>query len=94
MWFDPSAFSNPAPGTFGNCPSQGPVIGPGYSDTDISMQKNFPFSESMRLQFRADFLNVFNHPNFNAPSTFIPGGGLITNTQDAREMMFALKFYF
>jgi hypothetical protein len=98
MWFDPSAFSNPlpppAPPSFGNCPSQGPVIGPGYSNTDISMQKNIPFSESMRLQFRADFLNIFNHPNFNAPSTFIPGGGLITNTQDAREMMFALKFYF
>jgi len=94
MWFNPSAFSNPGPGTFGNCPSQGPVIGPGYSDTDISMQKNIPFSESMRLQFRADFLNIFNHPNFNAPSTFIPGGGLIINTQDAREMMFALKLYF
>ena len=95
QWFDPGAFSNPGPGSFGNCPSQGPVIGPGYSDTDISMQKNIPFSESMRLQFRADFLNVFNHPNFNAPSTSIGVGmGLLTNTQDAREMMFALKFYF
>ena len=93
MWFDPSAFSNPTSG-FGNCPSQGPVIGPRYSNTDISMQKNIPISESMRFQFRADFLNVFNHPNFNAPSTFIPGGGLITNTQDARQMMFALKFFF
>jgi hypothetical protein len=94
-WFDasPSTFSNPASG-FGNCPSQGPVIGPGYSDTDISMRKNFPISESMRFEFRADFLNAFNHPNFNAPSTFIPGGGLISNTQDSREMMFALKFYF
>jgi hypothetical protein len=94
-WFDasPSTFSNPASG-FGNCPSQGPVIGPGYSDTDISMRKNFPISESMRFEFRADFLNAFNHPNFNAPSTFIPNGGLISNTQDSREMMFALKFYF
>ena len=93
LWFDPSAF--PTRGRdVRECPSQGPVIGPGYSNTDISMQKNIPFSESMRLQFRADFLNIFNHPNFNAPSTFIPGGGLITNTQDAREMMFALKFYF
>lgn len=94
MWFDPNVnFANPTSG-FGNCPAQGPVIGPGYVDTDISMQKNFPLTESMRLQFRADFLNAFNHPNFNAPSTFIPGGGLITNTQDARQMQFALKFYF
>jgi hypothetical protein len=93
MWFDPSAFANPASG-FGNCPSQGPVIGPGYADVDLSMQKNFAISETMKFQFRADFFNLFNHPNFNAPSTFIPGGGLITNTQDAREMQFALKFLF
>lgn len=93
MWFDPSAFSNPTSG-FGNCPSQGPVIGPGYSDVDISMHKSFPVSESTKFEFRADFLNVFNHPNFNAPSTFVPGGGLITTTQDARQMMFALKFYY
>jgi len=93
MWFDPSAFANPTSG-FGNCPSQGPTIGPGYFDADISMQKNFPITESTRLQFRADFLNAFNHPNFNAPSTFIPGGGLITTTQDARQLQFALKFYF
>lgn len=93
MWFDPSAFSNPTSG-FGNCPSQGPIIGPGYVNTDLSMQKNFGITERMRFQFRADFFNLFNHPNFNAPSTFIPGGGLITNTQDAREMQFALKFYF
>lgn len=94
-WFDASStyFVNPTSG-FGNCPSQGPVIGPGYSNTDISMHKNFPITEAMKFEFRADFLNVFNHPNFNAPSTFIPGGGLITNTQDSREMMFALKFYF
>jgi hypothetical protein len=95
MWFDPSAFSDPpAAGTFGDCPAQGPTIGPGFVDVDISMQKNFPFTETKRLQFRTDFLNAFNHPNFNAPSTFIPGGGLITNTQDARQLQFALKFYF
>ena len=94
MWFDPNVnFANPTSG-FGDCPAQGPVIGPGYVDVDISMQKNFPITESTRIQFRTDFLNAFNHPNFNAPSTFIPGGGLITNTQDARQLQFALKFYF
>jgi hypothetical protein len=94
QWFDPSAFSQPTSG-FGNCPSQGPVIGPGYFDADISMQKNFPISESMRFQFRADFLNAFNHPNFNAPSTSLGAGmGLLNTTQDARELQFALKFYF
>jgi len=98
MWFDPSAFTQPAspPAApyFGSCPSQGPVIGPGYVDADLSLQKNIPVTEAMKFQFRADFFNLFNHVNFNAPSTFIPGGGLINSSQDARQMQFALKFYF
>ena len=96
QWFDPGAFSAPAPGTFGNCPAQGPVIGPTYKDFDISLQKNFLFTERMRLQFRADFLNAFNHANLGAPAHSVGSAGLgLTNTsQDAREMQFALKFYF
>jgi hypothetical protein len=91
LWFDPSFETAPAPGTFGNCPAQGPVIGPGYSDLDVSLQKNFPIRESMRFQFRADFLNSLNHPNFAHPNT---SNGLITTSQDPREIQFALKFYF
>jgi hypothetical protein len=106
QWFDPSAFSQPTSG-FGNCPAQGPVIGPGYFDADLSLQKNFAISESKRLQFRADFLNAFNHPGFNAPSTSCgntltdnscaatPASmGVLSTTQAARQMQFALKFYF
>jgi hypothetical protein len=95
QWFDPSPFSAPAPFTFGNCPAQGPVIGPGYFDADLSLQKNFLFTESKRLQFRADFLNATNHPSFNAPSTSLGSGmGVLNTTQSARQMQFALKFYF
>lgn len=95
QWFDPSAFSSPASGSFGNCPAQGPVIGPGYKDFDISMQKNFLFTETKRLQFRADFLNAFNHPNLGAPNHSLGAGmGISSTSQDAREMQFALKFYF
>jgi len=90
LWYNPSFLSNPAPGTFGDCPAQGPVIGPGYSDLDLGLQKNFPFGEARRLQFRSDFLNIFNHPNFAKPN----GSGLISGTQDSREIQFALKFYF
>jgi hypothetical protein len=106
VWFDAGSFSQPTSG-FGNCPSQGPVVGPGYFNTDVSLQKNFPISESMRFQFRADFLNVFNHPNFNAPGTSCGSTatdnscaatpyamGVLNTTQAAREMEFALKFYF
>jgi hypothetical protein len=96
QWFDPSAFSNPAPGTFGTCPSQGPTIGPGYVDTDLSMQKNIPITETMKFQFRADFFNLFNHTNFNAPDTGYgdTNFGALNTSQDARQMQFALKFYF
>ena len=83
------------PGTFGDCPAQGPVIGPGYSDLDLSLQKNFLFTESKRLQFRVDFLNAVNHPNLGAPTHSLGAGmGIINQSQDARQMQFALKFYF
>ena len=95
QWFDPSPFSAPAAGTFGDCPAQGPVIGPGYTDADISLQKNFLFTETKRLQFRADFLNAFNNVNLAAPAHSLGGGmGVIKGSQDARELQFALKFYF
>jgi Carboxypeptidase regulatory-like domain len=96
QWFGQGSFANAAPGTFGNCPAQGPVIGPGYSDADISLQKNFPINERMRVQFRADFLNSFNHPNFAVPNDSCCTGtfGVTSATQDAREIQFALKFYF
>jgi hypothetical protein len=91
QWYNTAGFlSDPAANTFGNCPTQGPVIGPRYADVDLGLQKNFPFNERMRLQFRADFLNLFNHPNFSVPG----GNGVITATQDPREVQFALKFYF
>ena len=90
QWFDSSFLSSPAPFTFGNCPAQGPAIGPGYADVDLGMQKNFPLSERMKLQFRTDFLNLFNHPQFAHPG----GDGVISASQAARELQFALKFYF
>jgi hypothetical protein len=96
QWFGTGSFANAPAGQFGNCPAQGPVIGPGYVSADISLQKNFPITETMRLQFRADFLNAFNHPNFAVPNfTFGSGTFGISNvTQDARQLQFDLKFYF
>jgi hypothetical protein len=95
QWFDPSAFSQPAAGTFGNCPAQGPVVGPGYFDADLSLQKNFLITESKKLQFRADFLNSTNHPSFGAPAHSLGTGmGISDVTQDSRQLQFALKFIF
>jgi Carboxypeptidase regulatory-like domain len=96
QWFGQGSFANAQPGTFGNCPAQGPVIGPGYTDVDVSMQKNFPITETMKFQFRTDFLNAFNHPNFGVPNDSCCTGtfGVSKQTQDSRQLQFALKFYF
>jgi hypothetical protein len=98
QWMSPSGFSEPAPGTFGNCPAQGPVRGPGYTDTDIGLSKNFYFTENKYLQFRGDFLNAFNNVQLGHPDTgYTPSSatfGLITTSQPARNIQFALKFYY
>jgi len=101
QYFDPSSYSLPTNGEgFGNCPNQGPVRGPGYADVDLGLQKNFPITERTRLQFRADFLNTFNRVNLNtdccmsAWSAPGQGMGLITSSQPARNIQFALKLYY
>ena len=96
QWFDNGPYTATGPEQFGSCPAQGPVRGPGYADTDLSVQKNFPISEKMRIQFRADFLNSFNRVNLNVPATTCCGGtmGLINTSQDPRNIQFALKFYY
>jgi hypothetical protein len=83
--------------------------GPGIAATDLSLFKQFRFTERIQLQFRAEFFNAFNHPNFANPSANIsvPGSfGKVTNTLspilgtgsggpgDPREVQFALKLYY
>jgi hypothetical protein len=62
------------------------VPGPGFHRLDWSFFKNFPITESRYLQFRAEFFNITNHPNFNAPNfggngvVSIPGSGNYTSS--------------
>jgi hypothetical protein len=41
--------------------------GPGFFQLDLSVMKNFPITEAVKVQFRADIFNIFNHPNFANP---------------------------
>jgi hypothetical protein len=107
FYINPAAFSNPAPGTFGTCAPR-LFHGPGISDTDLSLFKQFRFTERYQLQFRAEFFNAFNHPNFANPGGNINSGsfGKVTGTLspilgsnsggpgDPREIQLALKLYF
>lgn len=63
----PSSFSDPSPGTFGNCPRD-PLVAPGLNAWDMSLQRTFKMGERFAFQFRASFFNAFNHPNFAEPS--------------------------
>jgi Carboxypeptidase regulatory-like domain len=109
-WFNPCAFAEAAPGELGNAP-RAPVSGPRFVNTDFSAIKNFllPFREGMSLQFRAEFFDLFNHPQFfltgnggagfmqdiSAPSSF----GVVNATAGGssggqRVIQFALKLNF
>jgi hypothetical protein len=75
----------------------GNLRGPDLVSFDLVLQKNFKFRESQQVEFRAEFFNLFNHPNFGLPGTNpdVPGGNSITNTAtDNRQIEFALKYTF
>ena len=95
QWFNTSAFAFPAPGTFGNA-GRNILDGPGFQNVNVSLVKNTNFSESVRLQFRAEAFNLFNHPNFNLPDIFLgsPTFGRITSARDPRHIQFGLKLLF
>ena len=64
---------------------------------DMSLFKNFPFTERWRLQFRAEAFNVENRPNFQDPNSTVAAGvtfGRITSANDPRVLQFALKLVF
>jgi hypothetical protein len=94
-FFDTSAFAKAAPFTFGNA-GRDTVIGPGYADVDFSAVKSFRFTEERRLQFRGEFFNALNHPNFFKPvATFTsPAFGSLTAAAFSRQIQFALKLVF
>ncbi len=72
------------------------VIGPGLTQIDFSTSKNFKITESQRIQFRAEFFNLFNTPLFNNPDTYVTDSrfGQITSARDPRIIQLALKLYF
>jgi hypothetical protein len=97
QWFTNNGdFTNPAPGTFGNCsPQLSGLRSPHFTDVDMSLHKDFQLSERFRLQFRTDFINAFNHVQLNAPNMSLGATmGQITSAQPPRNIQLALKLYY
>jgi hypothetical protein len=99
-WFDTSVFT--AVDHFGNL-SRNVVEGPGFNNTDFSVIKDTNLGERMRVQFRAEFFDLFNHANFGQPGNVVgtPSFGRISNTRfptgesgSSRQVQFALKLVF
>jgi hypothetical protein len=70
--------------------------GPGLYNWDLSLHKDFHLTERFTLQFRSDFLNTFNRVNLAAPNTTVQTSttGVISASQPARNIQFALKLYY
>jgi Carboxypeptidase regulatory-like domain len=102
-WFNTSLFSAPAAGLWGNEPHNG-VSGPGRQNWNVSLFKNFVFNQERgtNLQFRAEFFNIWNHPQWIGDAQ--QGGistnfgannfGQVTSAYDPRVVQLALKFSF
>jgi hypothetical protein len=108
FWFDPTAFAPSADGTYGTPSRIDSLRLPGRNQTDLALSKNF-YPLEKRLQFRADFINAFNHTQWlavdngcSAASTVTQnrcdiGGddtfGQITSTRLPREIQLSLKLF-
>jgi len=65
-WINPAAFATPAAGTFGNAPRD-VARGPGAWQIDMGIGKHVSLTERAQLEFRAEFFNIFNHPQYGLP---------------------------
>ncbi len=104
-WFNTEAFLPPEKmiqGQFGDS-GRNILIGPGFSQWDLSVIKNFEIGEKARLQFRAESFNFLNHPSFTGIDTtvrFDAAGrptqtyGAVNGAGPARVLEFGLKLLF
>lgn len=97
-YFNTALFTQEPLGAFGTSRRRF-FHGPGLNNTDVALLRTFPIHEDMRLQFRAEAFNVFNHAQFGTPSgnwnnSGVGGFGYVTSANDPRIMQVALKLLF
>ena len=98
QYLNKSAFAEPTPFTFGNA-GRNIVTGPNLFQLDFGLYKNFRIAESMALQVRSEYFNVFNNVNFGLPNANFDSpafgniGGLVAG-QAARQIQVGVKLLF
>jgi len=95
-WFNTTAFSDPAPFTFGNA-GRDTIPGPGNEVVDLAVHRRFRVREGASIEVRAESFNVLNYPNLGIPGPypdFGPFFGKIFSTGQPRRMQFALRLDF
>jgi hypothetical protein len=108
-WLNTGNYAKPSAGTYGNS-GKGSVRGPNLWDADTGLLKNFtplPSHENWNFQFRGEFFNIFNHPQWSDPnvtfanstfgsirSTVATATGNVNTGSDYRVIQLALKMNF
>jgi hypothetical protein len=94
-YFNTSAFSLPAQGTYGTV-GRNTIYGPGYENFDAGLFKNIPIHEQRRLELRWEVFNVWNHTNLSNPNNSFSSSafGRITASSSSRVMQIAAKIVF
>jgi len=92
-WFDTAIYSLPDPGTYGTLGYNAAGRGPGINNFDVGIHKQFALTEALRLEFRSEWFNLFNHTQFSGIGTTFGTAtfGRVTSARDARIGQMAVK---
>jgi hypothetical protein len=93
QWFDTSVYSLPALGTYGNLGYNAGGRTPGVNNWDLGIHKQFDLRENVKLEYRAEWFNLWNHTQFAGVGTTFGSStfGRVTSARDARIGQMALK---
>ena len=102
QYFDPKQFVYPAPGYMGNL-GRNTVTMPGIQNLDLTLKKNTSVTERMKLQFRLEMFNFFNHPQWGIPQMNVfdnrgrlnaTAGQINTTAKSSRQIQLGLRLSF
>jgi hypothetical protein len=96
QWLNAAAFADPAQFTRGN-ESRNDLHAPPFKDMDFNATKDFSVFESLKLIFKAEMFNIFNHTNYGTPSNTVGSNGfgqILSANGQGRLIQFGLKVQF